>query len=751
VDDGIVLTGSREELRAQLAAIVEASSDAILTKTPAGIITSWNRAAEQLYGYSAHEAIGQPVTLIIPPEQPDEFPAIMARLKRGEPVEPYETVRRHKDGCLIDVSVTVSPMFAADGTVTGASAIARDIGERKRLDRELAASYAQLAESETRFRAIVETAYEGIWLIDLTAQTRLANGRMAEILGTTVEDLERRLVLDFCYHEDLPLAQERIAANIAGKVEQFDFRFRRADGTPVLVLACTSPVYDGDGAITGALGIFSDVTARRQAAAAVGETRERLQLAAQVAQFGVYDDQGAGRVYWSPELKELFGLDIEEEPVAGVETALARIHPDDRAGWLRALAAARDPSGTGEMRMEHRIVRPDGSTVWVAQQGRILFADRDGVRRGVRAIGIVQDVTARKQAEQEREQLEQLLDLSYDAIFVRTPAATITAWNQGAERLYGYTAEEARGRTSHELLATVFPPLPAAIDTLLQQQGQWEGELVHTRKDGRRVVVESRQVLLKTADGTPQAVLETNRDVTSRKQLEAEREAFMAALTHDLKSPLTTAQGTAELFQRRARRLGGIEPGELTEGLERIRSAAGRAVAMLDELLDLSRLHRGEPLTLELARCDLVALAAEAVASQQRLATHHQIELETKETELLGRWDRQRLERVLQNLLSNAIKYSPAGGPVTVRVELDQAGGRAVLAVADRGVGIPAAELPRLFAAFRRGSNVSNEIRGSGIGLMSVKQLVEAHGGTVEVTSREGQGTTVTVRLPLSP
>src|SRR5690242_16949033 len=102
----MVLSGTREELRAQLSALVDASSDAILTKTLAGIITSWNRAAERLYGYTADEAIGQPVTLLIPPEQPDEFPAIMARIRRGERVESYETIRQHKDGHRLAVSVT---------------------------------------------------------------------------------------------------------------------------------------------------------------------------------------------------------------------------------------------------------------------------------------------------------------------------------------------------------------------------------------------------------------------------------------------------------------------------------------------------------------------------------------------------------------------------------------------------------------------------------------------------------------------
>ncbi|HZU75780.1 MAG TPA: PAS domain S-box protein, partial [Dehalococcoidia bacterium] len=115
-------TDPSDALRALLASLVESSDDAILTKTLDGIITSWNRAAERLYGYSAAEAIGRPVTLIMPPEQADDFSAIMSHLRLGERVENYETVRRHKDGHRLHISVTVSPLVAADGSIIGASA-----------------------------------------------------------------------------------------------------------------------------------------------------------------------------------------------------------------------------------------------------------------------------------------------------------------------------------------------------------------------------------------------------------------------------------------------------------------------------------------------------------------------------------------------------------------------------------------------------------------------------------------------------
>jgi len=120
----------------RLAAIVESSDDAIIAKDLNGVITSWNRGAERLFGYTAEEAIGQPVTMLIPIERHDEEPEILGRIRRGDPIEHYETVRRRKDGSLVEISLAVSPIRNASGVIVGASKIARDITERKRVQEQ---------------------------------------------------------------------------------------------------------------------------------------------------------------------------------------------------------------------------------------------------------------------------------------------------------------------------------------------------------------------------------------------------------------------------------------------------------------------------------------------------------------------------------------------------------------------------------------------------------------------------------------
>jgi PAS domain S-box-containing protein len=137
-----------EDMRQHLAAIIESSDDAIISKTLEGVITSWNRSAEQLYGYRADEVLGKPIAMLIPSDMADELATILERLKRGEPIDHYETQRLHKNGARLDVSLTISPMRDASGRVVGASAIARDITERKHAEHERHRLEAQLRQAQ---------------------------------------------------------------------------------------------------------------------------------------------------------------------------------------------------------------------------------------------------------------------------------------------------------------------------------------------------------------------------------------------------------------------------------------------------------------------------------------------------------------------------------------------------------------------------------------------------------------------------
>src|SRR6516165_2870414 len=175
---GIDVTERRraEEARFRHAAIVESSDDAIIGTDASGTVTDWNKGAEWIFGYLAKEAIGRNVSFLAPTDRPDEVQRNLKKVVNGDVVKPYETVRRRQDGSDVDVSLTASPIFDAEGCIVGASAIARDITERKRAEEAVRGS-------ELRYRRIVETTNEGVWLLDSNLQTSYVNRQMAEMLG----------------------------------------------------------------------------------------------------------------------------------------------------------------------------------------------------------------------------------------------------------------------------------------------------------------------------------------------------------------------------------------------------------------------------------------------------------------------------------------------------------------------------------------------------------------------------------------
>ncbi|HEY3083034.1 MAG TPA: ATP-binding protein [Chloroflexota bacterium] len=225
------------------------------------------------------------------------------------------------------------------------------------------------------------------------------------------------------------------------------------------------------------------------------------------------------------------------------------------------------------------------------------------------------------------------------------------------------------------------------------------------------------------------------------------RDDVLAAVSHDLKGPLTAIAGQAQLIQRRLAQPEALDLGDMDEALERIKRATGRLSALVNELLDVARLQAGRPLQLHLRTTDLVELTRRMAGEWQETAPHHRIRVESALLSLVGTWDQFRLERVLDNLLGNAVKYSPRGGEIVLSIAGD--GDRAVLTVRDQGIGIPEPDLPRVFERFHRGANVARRTRGSGIGLSGARQIVEQHGGTITVESQERLGSAFTVRLPL--
>ena len=370
---------------------------------------------------------------------------------------------------------------------------------------------------------------------------------------------------------------------------------------------------------------------------------------------------------------------------------------------------------------------------------------------------------AREQAEAERARLRQVVDQLPEAILIADADGRFAIGNAAAARVLGLDvagqpmpcgAEAAFGARRLD-----GAPIPA--EALPLQRSARTGEvvlgeqlLVRHAADGRDVPLLVNSAPLYDAAGRPAGAIAVFQDITTIKDLERQKDEFLATVSHDLKNPLAGIKGWVQLLNRRAgARLPDTERQRWQQDLSAVEAIATRMAGMLDELLDATHLQMGRPLELRRQPTDLVGLARRVAEDNQQLAEAHVICVQSQLACIEGAWDRPRLERVVGNLVSNAVKYSPDGGDVTLELSREETAGGAwaVLAVSDQGVGIPAEELPRVFERFYRASNVAGQIAGTGIGLAGARQLVEQHGGSISVQSTPGQGSTFIVRLPIEP
>ncbi|MGI9145418.1 MAG: PAS domain-containing sensor histidine kinase [Chloroflexota bacterium] len=395
------------------------------------------------------------------------------------------------------------------------------------------------------------------------------------------------------------------------------------------------------------------------------------------------------------------------------------------------------------------------------------------------AVVVVRDITARRRAETAQREGEAhfrvMADTAPVLIWVSGPDMGCTYFNRGWLEFRGRTlAQELGDGWAEGLYPDDAQRVIAAYRAAFEGRRPYSLEYRMRRADGAY-----RWILV---SGTPRhddsgafaGYVGSCLDITERRAAEEERDRLLAAeraarehaeaatrqrdellalVSHDLRSPLATIRGRAQLLRRQTTALASTatERDRLLQGLMQIEAGTDRMATLIDELLDLVQMEAGQQLELDRQPTDLVHLVRASVAEHQAATQRHRIDVQVGEPAVTGTWDVHRLRRVLDNLLSNAVKYSPAGGRVDVKVEVDPAESCAVVQVRDQGVGIPPDDAPRIFERFYRASNAAGRVTGFGIGLAGVRQIVEQHGGTITVKSQEGHGSTFAIHLPLDP
>jgi PAS domain S-box-containing protein len=355
-----------------------------------------------------------------------------------------------------------------------------------------------------------------------------------------------------------------------------------------------------------------------------------------------------------------------------------------------------------------------------------------------------------------------LLNLTHDTIFVRDMSDIITYWNRGAEELYGWPAEDAIGKRSHQLLRTDFPIPIEEVRAELLRAGRWEGELRKTKSDGSVVVVASRWSLREDEQGRAVAILETNNDITDRKQREQEiedlnqellkrsaeleainkeLEAFAYSVSHDLRAPLRHMAGYTELLQKKT---SSVIDQKGKHFIAMILDSAKRMGNLIDDLLSFSRIGRTETQN-SLVNMDQVV---KEVLTQVRQDTEGRkiVWKIGALPEFYG--DRSMLMLVLINLISNAIKFTRTRAQAEIEIGCPKENGNDLIVfVRDNGVGFDMKYVNKLFGVFQR-LHQPEEFEGTGIGLATVQRIIHRHGGKVWAESAVDGGATFYFSAP---
>lgn len=528
------------------------------------------------------------------------------------------------------------------------------------------------------------------------------------------------------------------------------------------------------------LQMFADNAGLERALGESDARLRRVQTAGGALSFEVGPD---GEVVCDDQFRELWG--ISAGVTLDIATLMARLHPDDRAG-LTAVFHRLGSKG-GSYNTELRVVSPDGGEHWLLALGEAV-AGPNAIPS--RIVGVVMDIDERKRIEgamQDREarlrDFVSTLDLA--TVMVRDFDGKILFWSEGCGRLFGWTAAEAIGRTTHDLLRTVSPVLGSEIEAQLRVDGEWNGDLLQIRRDGTELIVATRKAVRRDAAGNPVAIMSTLSDVTALRRTQVELEQLnrqLESLVRDEVAKREAAQqraAHAERIQALGQLAGGIAhdlnnvlqaitsgsslAARDAENPERVRrlarlmtEAAQRGAAVTRRLLSFSRRAdlRAEPIEPKALLTDICEVLAHTLGGH----VHCEVDAPDDLPRLLA--DRGQLETALVNLATNARDAMPDGGTIVLSAAQESildsithpamapAGRYIRLVVRDSGTGMEAATLARVPEPFFTTKPVGS---GTGLGLAMVSGFAQQSHGALKIDSILGQGTVVSLWLPEAP
>jgi PAS domain S-box-containing protein len=450
----------------------------------------------------------------------------------------------------------------------------------------------------------------------------------------------------------------------------------------------------------------------------------------------------------SENIERLLGVSVAKSMT--YKWWLDSLHPEDRD---RAVGVMNEAIKGSSYSMEYRLRHRDGSYHWVEDKSRVV-CDAGGKPRQM--VGVWTDVTERKRTEERLREQADIIERAQDAVIMRDfTSDLITVWNSGAERLYGWSANEAIGRQMEELIFAESNDRKALLKQLISS-GEFHGEIKHRAKDGREVIVDSRATLIRNDDGTPRAVLGINTDVTEKKKVEKHLlrtqrlesiGTLASGVAHDLNNVLVPILMAVPILRNDP------TPEESENFLNTIESSAARGADIVRQVLTFARGAGGDRVLLQPIYLleEIAKIAKQTFPKTVRLRTSYAEDLRLLEG------DPTQLHQVLLNLCLNARDAMPEGGTLSLTAEnfdVDEqyatmtpglkAGPHVLISVIDTGTGIAQDIVEKIFDPFFTTKETG---MGTGLGLSSALGIVRSHGGVIRVYS-VAKGTTFRVFLP---
>ncbi|WP_414548277.1 PAS domain S-box protein [Anabaena sp. CCY 0017] len=743
--------------------LVENQIDLIFRTDLQGQITFANTVVCQVLGQQLHELLGQWVFQFF---HPDDLPQIQENMSIL--VSPHhkfitEEQRLFTANGMRWVQWNCAAIQNEIGEVVELQAVGRDITERKQIEESL-------RESESRLILALEATKMGIWDWDLQTNLVVCSANMSLLydLPTSpgVQNIEEFFKL--VHPEDRQCLSETIARSIEQKSKfQSEFRIIWQDGTVHWMSGNGKVICNELGQPIRLIGTTRGIGERKAAEAALRDSEERYRSVVNAMQEGIILQDAHGNITaCNASAERILGRTADQILHSNSENNGWQTIKEDGSPFPGEMHPSMVSLRTGKpcSNVVMGIHQPNGQLIWISINSQPLFHENDPLPYAVIvSFADISDMQAaldeRKQAEEKIGEQAALLNIATDAILVRDFDSKILFWNHGAERMYGWQAEEALGKDPLQLCCqNKSPQLQAALKTVMAS-GSWQGELCKRTKSGKEIVVASRWTLMYNAAGQPKSILCVSTDITEKKQLEeqffrAQRLESLGTLAggiaHDLNNILTPILAASQLLQVRFSQ----DKEHYHHLLAIIENNSKRGAGLVKQVLSFARGFKGERTIVQLKHL----IAEITQIAKQTFPKSLEFAIAIPEDLWAVSGDATQLHQVLMNLVVNARDAMPDGGKVSIstknifideayaRMNLDaKVGHYVVMTVTDTGMGIPPEILDKIFDPFFTTKEVG---KGTGLGLSTVLGIVKSHGGFMNVSSTVEQGSKFEMFLP---